>query len=246
MKMFDRAEPNRKSAFIRSKKVEKSYQRQLLKVASHIGDIVARYGGKPERSDAMSAAFERYARAIEPWSRSVAARMVAEIDARDRASWRELGKSLSAGLREELQSPTGAVVNSLIDEQAYLITSMPLNAAKRVQKLAMETMLGGARSDSIIDAIMKTGDVSRSSAKLIARTEVGRATVAFTQARATRIGSEGYIWRTSRKKNVRHSHSMMEGKFVRWDQPPTLDGLTGHAGALPNCHCYPEVVFPDS
>jgi uncharacterized protein with gpF-like domain len=37
----------------------------------------------------------------------------------------------------------------------------------------------------------------------------------------------------------------MEGKFVRWDEPPTLDNLTGHAGALPNCRCRPEPVIPD-
>jgi uncharacterized protein with gpF-like domain len=34
----------------------------------------------------------------------------------------------------------------------------------------------------------------------------------------------------------------MDGQFVKWSEPPTLDGLTGHAGALPNCRCYPEPV----
>ena len=37
---------------------------------------------------------------------------------------------------------------------------------------------------------------------------------------------------------------MMEGKFVRWDSPPTLDGMTGHAGEFPNDRCYPEPVIP--
>lgn len=27
--------------------------------------------------------------------------------------------------------------------------------------------------------------------------------------------------------------------------PPTLDGMTGHAGALPNCRCYCEVIIPE-
>jgi hypothetical protein len=37
----------------------------------------------------------------------------------------------------------------------------------------------------------------------------------------------------------------MKDKFVRWDNPPTLDGMTGHAGCLPNCKCWSEVQIPD-
>ncbi|HHZ9834772.1 TPA: phage minor head protein, partial [Klebsiella pneumoniae] len=41
------------------------------------------------------------------------------------------------------------------------------------------------------------------------------------------------------------SHRKMKDKFVRWDNPPTLDGMTGHAGCLPNCKCWAEVHIPD-
>ncbi|EFI2486087.1 phage minor head protein, partial [Escherichia coli] len=64
--------------------------------------------------------------------------------------------------------------------------------------------------------------------------------------RALSIGSNGYIWRTAEDGDVRHSHREMEGKFVEWGKPPTLDGMTGHAGELPNCRCYKEIVFPTS
>lgn len=76
-------------------------------------------------------------------------------------------------------------------------------------------------------------------------TELGRATGALDQARALSIGSNGYIWRTAEDGDVRHSHREMEGKFVEWGRPPTLDGMTGHAGELPNCRCYKEIVFPN-
>jgi hypothetical protein len=36
----------------------------------------------------------------------------------------------------------------------------------------------------------------------------------------------------------------MEGKYVAWDAPQTLDMMTGHAGEFPNCRCYPEPVIP--
>ncbi|EOT9334790.1 phage minor head protein [Escherichia coli] len=76
-------------------------------------------------------------------------------------------------------------------------------------------------------------------------TELGRATGALDQARALSIGSNGYIWRTAEDGDVRHSHREMEGKFVEWGRPPTLDGMTGHAGELPNCRCYKEIVLPN-
>ncbi len=247
MKMFDRAGPNRKSAFIRSKKVEKAYQRQLLKVANNVAEIVSRYSDQPDAVARITQALERYGKAVEPWAVSVASRMVSEIDARDKASWRAIGETISKGLRDELRdTPMGAVAQALIDEQVVYIKSLPLEAAQRVQKLAVETWTGGGSSDAIVAEIMKTGNVTKSRAKLIARTEVGRVSTAFTEARAGSIGSDGYIWRTAKDSDVRHSHKMMEGKFVAWASPPTLDGLTGHAGAVPNCRCYPEPVIPRS
>ncbi|MDR8377773.1 phage head morphogenesis protein, partial [Acinetobacter baumannii] len=55
----------------------------------------------------------------------------------------------------------------------------------------------------------------------------------------------GYIWRTSEDGDVRPSHKAMNGKFVAWNSPPTLDNLKGHAGCLPNCRCYTEPVIPN-
>ena len=81
-------------------------------------------------------------------------------------------------------------------------------------------------------------------ANTIARTEISRAASVFVQSRAENLGSEGYTWRTSGDIDVRPSHKEMNGKFVYWNKPPTLDRMTGHAGCLPNCRCYPDPVIP--
>ena len=73
-----------------------------------------------------------------------------------------------------------------------------------------------------------------------------KAHTALTKARAEDVGSDGYIWRSVRDGATRPSHRAMEGKFVKWGEPPTLDGMTGHAGEFPNCRCYPEPVIPRS
>jgi SPP1 gp7 family putative phage head morphogenesis protein len=114
-----------------------------------------------------------------------------------------------------------------------------------VHELTLRGLENSSRASEIVAEIKRTGDVSIGRAKLIARTETSRTASVMTQARAQRIGSTGYIWRTAHDSDVRGSHKHMNGEFVRWDSPPTLDDMTGHAGCLPNCRCYPEPVIPD-
>jgi SPP1 gp7 family putative phage head morphogenesis protein len=154
---------------------------------------------------------------------------------------------MSRALRQEIrEAPTGQLMQQLLREQVELIKSLPIEAAQRVHQLTMELVSSGGRAAEIVPMILASGDVTISRANTIARTEVGRTATGLTQARAVFVGSEGYQWLTARDRDVRASHRKMEGKFVRWDDPPTLDGLTGHAGALPNCRCTPLPVVPDT
>lgn len=130
-------------------------------------------------------------------------------------------------------------------DQVTLIKSLPLEAAERVHRLAIEGIETGGRASSLAAEIMRTGEVTQSRATLIARTETGRVSTVLTQVRAEHIGSPGYTWRTVGDSDVRPSHRAMDRQFVPWGKPPTLDGLTGHAGAIPNCRCYCEPVIPD-
>lgn len=140
------------------------------------------------------------------------------------------------GMRREIaNAPTGHLYDLLMLEQVNLIKSLPLEAAQRVHDIATGLLFKGERPDRLIQEILRTGEVTEGRARLIARTETSRAASNFLQARAEWVGSEGYIWRGVRDFRERPSHLEMEGKYVRWSTPPTLDGLKGHAGCLPNC-----------
>ncbi|WP_082773076.1 phage minor head protein [Methylobacterium sp. CCH5-D2] len=243
----DRAPPSPRSAFIRARKAENLYARQLRGLARHIGVLVRGFDlAGLERVPLLGEALRRYANAIEPWAQSVGARMVAEVAQRDAQAWRHVSAEMGRALHKEITTaPTGAVMRRQLADQVGLITSLPREAAERVHRLTQEGIVQGRRADAIAAEILRTGEVTEARATLIARTEVSRTASALTQARAEHVGSEGYIWRTSGDGDVRPSHRTMEGKFVRWDSPPTLDKLTGHAGCLPNCRCYSEVVIPD-
>lgn len=172
--------------------------------------------------------------------------MVAEVAQRDERSWFKIADQMGEALRKEIRdAPIGQVMRARQAEQVTLITSLPREAAERVQHMTREGIVKGWRPDRIAAEIMKTGDVTLARATLIARTETGRTSTLLTQARAEHVGSPGYIWTTAQDSDVRASHKAMSGKFVAWDAPPTLDGLTGHAGALPNCRCFVSPVIPD-
>ncbi|MNB62569.1 Phage Mu protein F like protein [compost metagenome] len=193
-------------------------------------------------------ALDRYSELITPWATGVAERFTIEVSRQNETQWRKHSKAISSDLRNMVDNaPVGQVMQSILAEQLKYIKSLPLEAADRVydiQNEAIEAVVTGGRAEPFAKEIAASGDVAKSRANLIARTELGRATGALDQARALSIGSNGYIWRTAEDGDVRHSHQEMDGKFVEWGRPPTLDGMTGHAGELPNCRCYKEIVFP--
>lgn len=214
-----------------------------------MGDIVnGRYDGSNDSVTEIMDALERYSEIITPWATKVAESFTIDVTRQNEKQWRQHSEDISSELRNMVDNaPVGQVMKSIVAEQIKYIKSLPLEAADRVydiQNKAIEAVVTGGRADPFAKEISASGDVSRSRANLIARTEIGRANGALDQARALSIGSNGYIWRTAEDGDVRHSHQEMDGKFVEWGRPPTLDGMTGHAGELPNCRCYKEIVFP--
>ncbi len=226
--------------------LEKQFARDLRHIAREIGRIVR--GHSPTDlpgSSRLSDALRKYSEILSPWAKLKAKTILDQVNRQNQTAWAKETKELSRDIRKEIKdSDVSAAFQQLMAEQVKLIKSMPLEAAERVHKLIIENIDTQGRASELADEIKRTGSVTESRATLIARTEVARAAAVLTQVRAESIGSDGYIWRTAHDGDVRPSHKKMEGKFVKWDSPPTLDNLTGHAGALPNCRCFAEPVLP--
>ncbi|WP_291348105.1 MULTISPECIES: phage minor head protein [unclassified Acinetobacter] len=227
--------------------MEIRYSQQLRKIAHYVDTIVKGFDvHDPSKYPIIVNALNQYAETLHFWAQNTAGRIITDVALRDEKTWLIYAQDLSRGVREQIRNTdTGAVYQELLNEQVRLIRSLPLEAAQRVQDLSTRSLIDGSRASEVAGLIMATGQVTRSRANTIARTEVSRASCLFTQARAENLGSDGYIWRTSEDGDVRPSHKEMNGKFVQWDKPPTLDRLTGHAGCLPNCRCYAEPVIPE-
>lgn len=232
----------------RARAAESMYNNHLRAVARQVGMIVRGLAPKGLVKDlpALVKALHDYARLLDPWAKSVANLMLAEVARRNEQMWRANSKDMGRQLRQTVtNSAITYPLQALQDEQVRLIKSLPLEAAQRVQDLAVQSLSTSSRASELAKAIMQTGHVTESRARLIARTETSRAASNLLQARSEYAGSEGYIWRTSGDMDVRDSHKEMDGKYVRWSSPPTLDGMKGHAGCLPNCRCFAEPVFPN-
>lgn len=250
---MDRAAPPPKAreAFGRAKRIEEAYARHLRKVAAHVGDIVA--GFDPDRwesADAIGVVLRQYADTVlRPWAKAVAERMIADVNARDHREWMAASRKIGKALRNEIDAtPVGDVIRARLAEQVDLITSLPKEAAERVHKLALEGITNGARASEIAREILRTGEVTKSRATCIARTEVGRTATELTKARAESVGSTHFVWRTSGDSDVREDHRKLNGKVFAWNDPPVADSRTGVRalpGSIYNCRCYAAPIISD-
>jgi SPP1 gp7 family putative phage head morphogenesis protein len=232
--------------FSANRRIEKDFARKLRMIADHIAKIV-----RDLNRNTLSSAFQigqwaaRYAETLLPWAQAVVAQMHQQLDSYDRRQWRIHAAEMGKGIEKLLDdSPTGDALKRMMGEQVTLITSIPTDAARRVHELTMQGLVDGTRSREIEAEIMRTGDVTRSRARLIARTETARTASVLTQVRAQSIGCDGYIWRTSKDAQVRPSHKKLEGRYVEWNDPPECDPPhRAHAGQIWNCRCWMEPVL---
>lgn len=258
---LDRVRETRRqrSAFRQVRRAEVEYARKLRAVARHVGTLVR---GLADHAAAdvgvIVAALRGYADLIEPWAAATANRMLQDVSRRDLRAWHSHGARLSAALRLEVNAaPVGVLMRQRLAEQVDLITSLPREAAERVQALALEARVTGTRAGEIRGAvssapdllarrIYETGEVTVGRANLIARTETSRTAAELVRARAEHIGSAGYIWRTAGDSEVRPRHRRLNGRYFAWDDPPVTgeNGERSLPGAIFNCRCFAEPLIP--
>ena len=245
-----------KNKFAASTSIERSFLKQLLKVARVSGKIVEKYlnGSKITNPRKMLAELNEYSRIITPWAERQSKTLVNQTIKRinsDR-SYREHSQRIGKLLSEEIfEREILFLTREIFKEQVELFKSIPTKAGDRAIELSVEAVAGGRRADEVALELKKTTEVTESRARTIARTEVARANSVLNEARARSVGSTKYRWRNSQDEAVRHSHEFYKGKkldglIFSWDNPPTLDdGTTGHPGSFPNCRCYAEPVFDE-
>lgn len=235
--------------FNRARRAEAAYARKLRAIGRAVGDLIAAATAAGTEVDwpMLERTLERYADVIRPWARAVAATMINDVRSRDERAWWERSKEMGLELRHLIRgAPLGEHVQRLMDDQVHLITSIPLEAARRVHRIAEGNLYTGARPAKLAAEIAASGEVAKSRATLIARTETARAQTTLTLVRARAVGSTHYVWRTVEDQDVRRTHRRMNGRVIAWDEPPEVEpGKRYHAGCIYNCRCFADPIIPD-
>lgn len=244
-----------------SSTAEREFAKSLKKVARASSHIIEQHVGSDgvtlHQTEKMKEALEQYARKLTPWAQTQSAKLLNQVQKSNKRAYQTKSKALGEAISIEADdSHIGIIARALLEEQVSLIRSIPIDAGRRAQEIALKNVLSGSRAapdDDTVAELQKemgmTEEVAINRAKLIARTETARANAAFNQARAMSVGSGQYRWHNSGDASVRHSHKFLKGKRLQgmifsWDDPPTLDdGMTGHPGTFPNCRCFAEPVF---
>lgn len=180
-----------------------------------------------------------------------------KIDAENAKDWREAvlkSRRPNDFYKMLIQNTQGQIISMLKAkslENATYIKTIPSLFAQKATEYAVNEALKGNRASVIKKEVLNLySDITEVEAQRIARTEVSKASSQLTQIRSKAVGIDWYIWRTSKDARVRHSHDIMEGVLINFNNPPNPEKLAGekydygvyNAGEIFNCRCYPEPV----
>jgi len=132
-------------------------------------------------------------------------------------------------------------LGAFITENVALIKSVPNKYIDDVEKTIARGLRDGLRHEAIAKLIEERHKVAKSSAKLIARDQVGKFYGEVAGERQKAMGIERYIWRTVHDNRVRDEHAELDGQTFAWSDPPS----EGHPGFAINCRCFAEPIFED-
>ncbi len=141
---------------------------------------------------------------------------------------------------------TAAAMGRAVSANVDLIQSIPQQYFAELRNLLAVSFHDGVRWEGLVDRIHALGHTTLSRSRLIARDQVGKMNADFNRVRQTSIGIAEYRWRGVEDVRERTSHRAMEGRRIRWNAPPLVDGERVHAGEAIQCRCWGDpLVFVD-
>lgn len=241
-----------KPIFAPNARWEREYNALLNAVTRNVERILHRFSpNDPASSIEVIKELQGYAEKLEDWAKEKIGGIIYNLNDDSRKKWEKQSANISKYLRIEMEkAPIKGLLKQYMEENVKRIKSVPLNAAKKIEKIVLENLKTGAeRAESLTDIVMQIGklpDSMRSRAKLIARTEIAKMSTGLVKARAVSSDINWYVWRSTHDIRVRSSHKLMDKVLVAWDDPASPEELDGakrsyghyHPGEIFNCRCY--------
>ena len=109
-----------------------------------------------------------------------------------------------------------------IDENVLKIKSIPNEALDEMQGIIREGYQNGRTIRDITKEIQREFGVTKNKAEALARDQVSTLNAQLTRMQQEDAGCEEYIWSDSGDSRVRDCHHSLDGKRIRWDNPPEM------------------------
>lgn len=241
--------------FKRTEKIRLYYYKKIISLYKDILSNVAKYEEPLQIVKGINEICNTYD--YEQYINSFTANLFTKIEVENAKDWRDAVFKSSKpndfykSLLENTQGQIIGLLRAKSLENATLIKTIPSLFSQKATEIATEEYLKGNRASVIKNKILNLySDITEAEAQRIARTEVSKASSQLIQIRSKAVGLNWYVWRTSKDRRVRHSHDIMEGVLVNFNNPPSPEKLAGenrdygvyNAGEIFNCRCYPEPI----
>lgn len=239
-----------------SKRLERNYEKILKVIQNQFFQAISNKNNANEMINMLKVVSRQHS--FETYCQEIALKMVTSVYQKTEGNWRKAaeqntkGREIYEALKKEKQNVLMEnVIQKLIEQNATLIKTLPLDIASDITKYIEKETTKGRRAEELVQEIkIKFPEKTKANAKCIARTEISKAQSALTKTRAEILNIQWYIWRTSQDERVRNAHKHMEGVFVSWKDPPSPEQLSKskyqygkyHAGEIFNCRCYAEPI----
>lgn len=143
----------------------------------------------------------------------------------------------------------GLVNQSAIDILRDVFLSVNVGLIKSVSNDASARIMREIAKDPkdlapIIDRIQAAGNLTRSRARTIARTEVAKLNADMSRVKSIALGVTEYEWRTAGDERVRDRHADCDGKIYKYGQQTDTDSGEEPAQEV-NCRCVAINIISD-
>lgn len=113
-------------------------------------------------------------------------------------------------------------IEGWVDENVDQIVTIPKENLEELKEIIYEGYTNGKGIGYVKEKIQERYNVSKRKAVLVARDQMGTLTAQITKKQQEDAGCESYVWSTSRDSRVRECHKELDGKRIRWDDPPEM------------------------
>lgn len=134
---------------------------------------------------------------------------------------------VTASPRAAARQITKSTVDVWVRENVALVTSIETKYFDDLSSLIRDAAQKGMRNEKLARLIEDRYGVLQSSARRIARDQIGKLSGEISRQRQIAAGFTTYVWQSVEDQRVRDLHEHLNGKVMRWDTPHITEGFPG-------------------